>query len=172
MRGASQTLLAVLCCSLLGLSLPAAAQSKATLLSKNGDWEAYTYTDKEGKICYMATTPKNSQNAPANRSVATLSVTHRPKETNVVSVTAGFTFKKDSAADITVGGKKTSLFTSGGGAWARDNATDKALIQAMAKANDATVNGTPDKGKAVIDTYSMAGFAASYKAISDACGIK
>ncbi len=171
-RVASQTLLAVLCGSLLALSLPASAQTKATLLAKNGDWEAYTYSDKSGPVCYMAAIPKNSQNAPANRGMATLSVTHRSKELNVVSVAAGFTFKKDSTAEMTVGSKKFSLFTNGSGAWARDSATDKAVVQAMIKANDAVINGTPAKGKAVVDTFSMAGFSASYEAINQACGVK
>ena len=49
-------------------------------------------------------------------------VTHRPtdKSTNVVSVEAGYSYKKDSEAQIIIGKKIFKLFTSGTTAFAYD----------------------------------------------------
>lgn len=172
----AQVLLAGLTLAVAGITPAQAAGT--TQLGIFQDWEAYVFAEKAGKVCYAASVPKQSQGAPKGRTPTFVSVTHRPSEksTNVVSVDAGFAFKADSEAEMVVGSTRFKLFTDGQGAWARDAATDKALVEAMKKGKGFTVSGTPAKAPAkavaVTDSYSLAGFTAAYAKINEACGLK
>ncbi|HXP96141.1 MAG TPA: invasion associated locus B family protein [Telmatospirillum sp.] len=150
---------------------PSAQADSAKSLGKSGDWESFTYSDKAGKVCYTASLPKRSLNAAKGRGETYLSITHRPndKSFDVVSVTAGYSFKKDAPAEIDIGGAKFDLYTTGDGAWARN---DKAVIQAMLKGKGLVIHGTPVKGDPTADTYSLDGFVKAYADIGKACGAK
>lgn len=143
----------------------------ANSLGQSGAWESFTHSDKAGKVCYSASLPKRSLNSAKNRSETYISVTHRTadKSIGVVSITAGYAFKKDAPAEIDVGGAKFDLYTSGDTAWTRD---DKAVVQAMLKAKTLVIYGTPAKGEATVDTYSLDGFPKAFADIGKACGIK
>jgi hypothetical protein len=110
-------------------------------------------------------------NAQKGRGETYISITHRPndKSFDVVSVTAGYSFKKDAPAEIDIGGAKFDLYTTGDGAWARN---DKAVIQAMLKGKALIIHGTPLKGDPTADTYSLDGFVKAYADIGKACGVK
>lgn len=158
----------------LAVATPALAAA-AKLLGTHGAWEAYAYTEKGGKVCYIASAPKSSENSAKDRGGPYVSVTHRPgeKSVDVVGVFAGYAYQKGSEVEVEIdGGTKFKLFTSGDGAWMADAKGDKALAEAMAKGNQMVVRGTPAKGKKTVDTYSLAGFTASRSAINKACGIK
>jgi hypothetical protein len=156
-------------------SLPLLAQAadSAKLLGKSGDWESFTYNDRGGKVCYLASQPKHSIGSAKNRGNVFFTVTHRPAEKSigVVSVDAGFSYKKDSSAELDVGGAKFELYTTGASAWARN---DKAVVTAILKAKSKTMvaHGTPAKGEAVADTFSLDGFGKAYAEINKACGVK
>ncbi|MDR3438692.1 invasion associated locus B family protein [Telmatospirillum sp.] len=151
-------------------ALPASADS-AKSLGKSGDWESFAYTDKSGKVCYAASLPKRSLNAPKGRAETYVSITHRPndKSFDVVSVAGGFTYKKDAPAEIDINGAKFDFYTTGDSAWARN---DKAVVQAMLKGKSLVVHGTPVKGDQTADTYSLDGFVKAYADIGKACGAK
>lgn len=172
----AQVLLAGLTVAVAGAAPSLAAGT--THLGVFQDWEAYVFAEKAGRVCYAASVPKKTQGGPKGRGATFISVTHRPSEksTNVVSMDAGFAFKTDSEAEMVIDGARFKLFTDGEGAWARDAATDKALVEAMKKGKGFTIAGTPAKppGKPIIvtDTYSLAGFAAAYAKINEACGVK
>lgn len=155
----------------LFLGLTAARAEPAHLLAKTGDWESFAYSDKAGKVCYAASLPKRSLPAAKNRGAVHVTVTHRPAEKSlgVVSVAGGYAYKKDAVAELDVDGAKFDLFTTGETAWARD---DKAVVQAMLKGKSMVMHGTPAKGEATADTYSLTGFAAAYAEIGKACGVK
>jgi hypothetical protein len=157
--------------ALLLLALPLVASADtAKLLGKSGDWESFTYAEKGGKVCYMASKPKKSAGAPKNRSVAYITITHRTadKSFGVVNVMQSIAYRKDSPPVLEIGGTKFNLYVSGDSAWARD---DKAIVAAFLKAKTATVHGTPAKGDAVVDTYSLDGFMSAYMDIGKACKI-
>jgi hypothetical protein len=155
---------------LLAFAAPAWADS-AKSLGKFGDWTSFAYSDKTGKICYAVSKPKRSLNAPKGRDETYLTITHRPgeKSFDVVSVTAGFAFKKDSTAELDVSGAVFDLYTQLDTAWSR---TDKAVVQAMAKGKSVVFHGNPGKGEAVADTYSLEGFPKALAEIDKACGAK
>ncbi|MBL8628873.1 MAG: hypothetical protein JNM81_04550 [Rhodospirillaceae bacterium] len=152
---------------------PAAAQD-VKVLTTSGKWTAYTYQEDGKNVCYMASKPiKSEGNYKARGEVLTL-VTHRPGENalNVVSIVAGYAYQPDSDVTVQVGARKFIFFTFGERAWARDNQTDKTIVQTMVKGNSLTVRGTSSRGTTTIDTYSLQGFGAAYKAINDTCGVK
>ena len=143
------------------------AESGAKLLGKAGDWESF----KSGQICYMASQPKHSIGAAKGRGNVFFTITHRPaeKSISVISIDAGFTYKKDAPAELDVGGAKFDLYTTGSSAWARN---DKAVVAALLKGKSVIVHGTPAKGDPVADTFSLDGFAKAYADINKACDVK
>lgn len=162
---------------LLAQASPAATQTPGQGITKLGGaqgWEAYSENVKGEKICYLMGKPSKSEPASAKRSGVYASVTHRPaeKRTNEVSFTSGYLFKEGSDADLTVDGRKFTLFTNKDGAWTRDTATDKAVVDALAKGKQAIIKGTSARGTATTDTYTLAGFAQALTQIDKACGVK
>lgn len=166
LRFASVTALAVTA------AVPALAAAN-THLATHGAWEAFAYTEKAGKVCYAASMPQ-SRNGGAKTRQAFITVTHRKadKSTNVVSVSIGQAYKAGSAVEMAIGAQEFKLFTSGDGAWAKDSATDAAIVAAMRRGNTATVRATPAKGSAITDTYSLSGISAALAEIGTACGIR
>jgi invasion protein IalB len=158
---------------LAAATLPAFAQAAdgAKLIAKSGDWESFTYNEKGGKVCYMASQPKKSLGAAKGRGNVFFTITHRTtdKSIGVISVDAGFTYKKDAPVELDVGGAKFDLYATGATAWARN---DKAVVAAMHKAKTVIAHGTPAKGDPVADTFSLDGFAKAYADINKACDVK
>ena len=137
-------------------------------------WTAYTYREKSGKVCYLAGEPKKSEPAAGKRRHPLAMVTHRPGEkmANVVSFIEGYPLKEGSEVSLSIGGAKFDLFTKADSAWARTPELDKTIVEAMANGKQAIVKGTPQKGKATTDTYSLAGFAQALALIDKACDVK
>lgn len=143
-------------------------------LGAAGAWTAYAYTEKSSKVCYLAGEPEKSESAGARRKHPLAMVTHRPGENvaNVVSFDKGYPLKEGSEVSLEIGGAKFDLFTKGDSAWARTPELDRSIVEAMTKGKQATVKGTPQKGRATTDTYSLAGFAQALAIIDKACGVK
>lgn len=135
-------------------------------------WVAYASSEKSGQICYVVGQPAKSE--PASKRDAHLLVTHNQadKTTNVVSFIAGYKFKDGSDAQLAIGDKNFSLFTKDDTAWARDSATDKAIVGAMLKGKQAVIKGTPAHGAATTDIYSLTGFTQVVGEIDKACNVK
>jgi hypothetical protein len=151
----------------------AAAQGVTHLGGAQG-WDAYANADKAHKVCYLIGKPSKSEPAGAKRSEIYASVTHRAGENvaNEVSFNVGYLFKEGSQAELQIGDRKFALFTNKEGAWGRDAATDKAIVDALAKGKQATLKGTSARGTATNDTYTLAGFAQALGQIDKACGVK
>jgi hypothetical protein len=154
-------------------SPPAEAPAPKKISDAQG-WTAYTAPEKSGQICYLVGQPSKSEPAGAKRNPIHLLVTHNTadKTSNVVSFIAGYAFKDGSDADLDVGGKKFTLFTKDDTAWARDAATDKAIVEALQKGKQAVIKGSSARGTATADTYTLAGFAPTLGEIDKACKIK
>lgn len=141
------------------------------LLGTFGDWTAYAENGKDGKVCYAASMPKRSHNAPKARGKAYVLVSHRPadKSFGVISVAAGFPLKKGVPALLEVGGTKFELYGVADTAWSRD---DRPVVAALMKGKAANFAASPAKGEPVTDTYGLEGFAEARAAIDKACGVK
>ncbi len=154
------------------IALPLSAQAEAPKsLGTFGAWRAYVYAEKNGKVCYAAALPANSLNTPKGRGPAAISVTHRTgdKSRDVVSVSAGFPFKKDGKPELDISGAKFDLYAQDSTAWTHN---DKAVVQAMLKGKSVVAHSSPVKGADVADTFSLDGFAKAYAEIGKACGVK
>jgi hypothetical protein len=137
-------------------------------------WSAFLYKEKTGKVCYLAAEPQKSEPGNVKRKQPMAMVTHRPDEnvTNVVSFVAGFPLKEGSDVALDIDGAKFDLFTKDDTAWARTSDLDKTIVEAMVKGKTAVAKGTPAKGAATADTYSLAGFTQALGLIDKACGVK
>ncbi|MBV9523619.1 MAG: hypothetical protein JO010_12535 [Alphaproteobacteria bacterium] len=137
-------------------------------------WMAYTAPEKGGQICYLVGQPTKSEPANAKRDPVHVLVTHNTaeKSANVVSFVAGYAYKDGSDAELEIGGKKFDLFTKGDTAWARDAATDKAIVDTLLKGKQAVLKGSSVRGTATTDTYALAGFAQAIGQIDKACNVK
>ena len=152
---------------------PAAGQDKR-VIDVFGDWSAFAETPRGGKVCYIGSVPKKEEGDYTERGDIYVLVTHRPAEKSlgVVSIRAGYTYRKGSEVDVTVGEHAFKLFTQSGFAWARDSKADRALVAAMKAGATMVVEGTSSYGTLTTDTYSLKGFTAAYQAIGKACGVK
>jgi hypothetical protein len=102
-------------------------------------------------------------------------VTHRPAlgSRDVVSLIAGYPLKPDADVVVTIDRKqKFALFADKETAWALDDKTDRALVQAMVRGSTMVVEGVSSRGTKTKDTYSLTGFGKMYQAIGKACGVK
>ncbi len=136
-------------------------------------WSAYKLIENGNKVCYMISKPVTDEGNYQRRGDIYALVTHRPAEntTNVFSYMAGYPYKGESEAGITIDGRKYSLFTHEETAWAPDSNTDKQLANAIQSGSQMVVNGVSTKGTETTDTYSLKGSTAAYKAISKECGV-
>jgi hypothetical protein len=156
------------------LALSAALAQTPKLLKEFKDWDAFAYSDDGGKVCYMVSKPLASEPRTVKRGDIYVMVTHRPAEKVVdeVSIFAGYPYKEESEAEVTIGGTKFALFTQGENAWTREAKEDKALVRAMIRGSTMIVRGVSKRGTLTTDTYSLSGFTAAHKAIDQACKTK
>jgi hypothetical protein len=152
------------------LTAPAAAQ-EVKVIGTYGKWVAHTYMENGQAVCFMSVKPEKSEGNYKARGEVSLMITNRPAERafDVVSLVAGYPYQPDSDVAVTIGGKRFNLFTNSERAWARDTQTDKALVQLMVKSNAVTAKGTSSRGTVTTDTFSLSGFTAAHKAITDTC---
>jgi len=146
----------------------------ARVLGTDGSWTAYVSEDRTGKVCYLVGQPEKSAPRSAHRKPPSAMITHRPQENiaNVVSFVEGFPLKEGSDVSVVAGKGKFELFTKDDSAWARTSDLDKEIVGALARARTAVVKGTPARGPATTDTYSLAGFGKALALIDKACGVK
>lgn len=151
-----------------------AAAAEQTFLGRHGDWYAYRLNEDGARTCYMVSKPVSTRGNFKKRGDVVTFITHRPKEgeRDVINFQAGFTFKANSTVAVKIGDRSFSLFTSKDTAWSRTPSDDKALIATMIQGSTMTVSGTSSRGGQITDTYSLRGFTAAYKKITQACGLK
>ena len=117
------------------------------LLGKHKDWEAYAFSDsKNGKTCFMTSTPVNMEPAKVKHGDVYGMVTHRPKAKirDEVSLNVGYPFKARSEVVISIGKKQNKMYTSVDTAWSYDEADDQKLVVAMRAGDEMIVQGHPD----------------------------
>lgn len=144
-----------------------------TILGTFQSWTAYSFQGTDGKVCYMAAEPTKSVGKYTYRDDVFLSVTHRPhdKTLDVVSIQAGYTYKKGVKPTIRIDNNKTvALQAVKDMAWAKEASFDKKLVQDMIKGSNAVVYGQSQRGTKITDTFSLKGFTKAYEVINEACG--
>lgn len=163
---------------------PAAyAASAPVSLGTYGDWSAAYFLDGEAKVCYMQSKPVEQKGAEGRaRGPVFLFVTHwqAEKTKNVVSIAAGYPYKKGSRTTVRVDGQAFQMAAASDHktsqeremAWTEDQTTDDAMTQAMLKGSKVEVEGVSQRGTKTTDIYSLKGSAEAYRAISKECGFE
>jgi hypothetical protein len=153
------------------LCATSAHAQEVKVLGTFGKWIAQTYKENGQPVCFISVKPDKSEGNYKARGDVSFMVTHRPAERafDVVSMAAGYQYLPDSDAVLTSGGKRFNLFTNGERAWARDAQTDKTVVQLLISGNAMMVKGTSSRNNVTTDTFSLSGFSAAYKAISESC---
>ncbi len=151
-----------------------ANKTKTKILGTFHDWKAFSYEENGQKVCYISSQPKKTEPKGKPRGDAYILITHRPAEKNlsVVSVTAGYSYKKDSEVTVKIDRDNFKLFTDGDTAWARDESTDKAVSGAIRSGKMMVIKATSSRGTSTTDTYSLNGAGPAFGAINQACGIR
>lgn len=135
------------------------------------DWTVYEVADGKGKMCYAASEPTSQDGNFKSRGNPAVLVARLPGSppSEQVSVQPGYTYRRNSSVEVKIENRTFQLFTKGEHAWAKTEADDKALIEAMKRGSSMTVRGTSTRDTVSIDTYSLNGFKAAYDAMRDAC---
>ncbi len=150
-----------------------AGGAKPTLLSRYGEWGAYTASPGGKKVCFAIAKPSSSETTPPDRprNPSYMFISSRPadKVSNEVSITIGYPFKPNSEATAEVGTISFALSTQQDGAWVK-NATEEAhMVEAMRTGQSAIVKGVSVKGTRSTDTFSLRGLAQALDRVDQEC---
>jgi hypothetical protein len=153
--------------------LPDANAVEPKKIDEKRNWAAYTFKDKNGKVCYIASAPSKQKGKykKKNRGQPYALVTNRQslKIKGEVNFIAGYNFKKDSSVKVTINKRTFDLFTEEDGAWSSKRSLDAKLVKAMKGGSRMVVVGISSRGTKTTDTYSLLGFTAMKKRIDMAC---
>ncbi len=155
-------------------ALAAAPPGGATSIGAFKSWTAYTSSESDGKMCFVASQPTDSKYEPAGvkgRDPIFFMITIIPakKIKNEASTIIGYSFKEGSKVTVAVGASKFTMFTDKDNAWIENPAQEGALVTAMKGGQTKTVQGTSKRGTLTTDTYSLSGIGAALAAIAKAC---
>ncbi len=161
---------ALIVCMLSGAALAKGPK----LIGEYRDWDAYEYVEGGNTVCYVASTPKDSQPRNVRHGDVYAEVAQRPAQSvaDEVSVYVGYDYRSDSPVTATIDGQTFELFTQGNAAWADDAEADRALVEAMMKGGSMVVRAISARGTNTTYTYSLLGFTAARAAIRQACDME
>lgn len=155
----------------LSVSIGVGSAAAQELIATHGDWTVYTYVENGKKVCYTASRPAKQEGSFKKRSEPYAIVTRREiaKGAEEVSVTAGYPYKDGAKVEATIGGSVFTLVSQNEWAWAPNAAGDKEIVAAMVRGTQMTIRGESKVDTNSIDTYSLSGFSAARKAITEGC---
>ena len=135
------------------------------------DWSVFVLDDLGSeKQCYMVAFPKNSiGNFKKKREPYILITKYQDRQTEEVSLYAGFEYKIASDVYISIDGKQFILFTKGDIAWAKSKKDDKTIIETLLKAYKLKIRAESVHTEYVVDEYSLKGMSRAYKRIKELC---
>ena len=147
--------------------------SDKTQINQFNDWSVLRQETEAGRLCYITSEPieKKGDYDKSNRGETRVFVTHGPgkAERDVVSIVAGYVFKKQSEVELSVDGNKQSFFTLEDRAWSIGQDEDKKIIRKMKAGNKLTVTGVSSRGNKTIDVYSLSGFTKAKQMLDKIC---
>ena len=153
------------------ISFAARSAEELKSIGKFKDWETFTATENNIKICFAQSIPILRAPKKFERNPSRLFITFRPSEDmkDEVSATSGYTFQKEKIVKAKTG-KKTYDFSSREEfAWIFDTEEEQRFIKAMKKASRVMIIGRTEKGKQTIDHYSLMGFTKAYNTAKKNC---
>ncbi len=147
--------------------------SEKIQIDQFNDWSVLRQETDAGRLCYITSEPieKKGDYNKSNRGETRVFVTHGPgkAERDVVSIVAGYVFKKQSEVELNIDGNKQSFFTLEDRAWSFGQDEDKKIIRNMKRGNKLTVTGVSSRGNKTIDVYSLSGFTKAKQMLDKIC---
>ena len=153
------------------ISFSARSAEDLKSIGKFKDWETFTVTENDNKICFAQSIPILRAPKKFERNPSRLFISFRPTEDikDEVSATSGYTFQKEKIVKAKSGKKTFDFFAQENFAWILDTEEEQKFIQAMKKASRVMIIGRTDKGKQTIDHYSLMGFSKAYNTAKKNC---
>jgi invasion protein IalB len=146
---------------------------QAVLLGQFGDWGAYKASPGGKKVCFALSKPTSGATEPAGRkrdpSYAFVSTRPAEKVKNEVSVIVGYKQKPGFDAAATIGSANYVMYTLEEGAWVKNAAEEKQMVEAMRKGTDLVVKSESALGTKTTDTYSLKGMALALEKVAEEC---
>lgn len=136
-------------------------------------WNAYTSTEADGKMCFAAAQPTESKYSKnvSGRDPVFFMVTIIPGKNvrNEASTIIGYPFADNGRVKVKIDETEFVMFTDKDSAWIENPAQEQSLIAAMRKGTRMTVEGTSRRGTVSTDSYSLSGISAALEAIAKEC---
>ena len=153
------------------ISFSARSAEDLKSVGKFKDWEAFTVSENNNKICFAQSIPILRAPKKFKRNPSRLFVSFRPTENikNEVSATSGYTFQKEKIVKAKTGKKTYDFFSQEEFAWILDTEEEQRFIKAMKKASRVMIIGRTEKGRQTIDHYSLMGFTKAYDTARKNC---
>ena len=153
------------------ISFSARSAEDLKSIGKFKDWETFTVTENDNKICFAQSIPILRAPKKFERNPSRLFITFRPTEDikDEVSATSGYAFQKEKIVAAKTGKKTFDFYSEENFAWILDTEVEQKFIQAMKKASRVMIIGRTDKGKQTIDHYSLMGFSKAYNTAKKSC---
>ena len=153
------------------ISFSARSAEDLKSIGKFKDWETFTVTENNNKICFAQSIPILRAPKKFERNPSRLFISFRPTEDikDEVSATSGYTFQKEKIVKAKTGKKTYDFFSQEEFAWILDTGEEQRFIKAMKKASRVMIIGRTEKGKQTIDHYSLMGFTKAYNTAKKNC---
>ena len=153
------------------ISFSARSAEDLKSIGKFKDWETFTVTENDNKICFAQSIPILRAPKKFERNPSRLFISFRPTESikDEVSATSGYTFQKEKIVKAKTGKKTYDFFSREEFAWILDTEEEQRFIKAMKKASRVMIIGRTEKGKQTIDHYSLMGFTKAYDTAKKNC---
>ena len=153
------------------ISFSARSAEDLKSIGKFKDWETFTVTENDNKVCFAQSIPILRAPKKFERNPSRLFVSFRPIEDikDEVSATSGYTFQKEKIVKAKTGKKTYDFFSREEFAWILDTEEEQRFIKAMKKASRVMIIGRTEKGKQTIDHYSLMGFTRAYDTAKKNC---
>ncbi|SVA43875.1 uncharacterized protein METZ01_LOCUS96729 [marine metagenome] len=153
------------------ISFSARSAEDLKSIGKFKDWETFTVTENDNKICFAQSIPILRAPKKFERNSSRLFITFRPSEDikDEVSATSGYTFQKEKIVKAKTGKKTYDFFSQEEFAWILDTEEEQRFIKAMKKASRVMIIGRTEKGKQTVDHYSLMGFTKAYNTAKKNC---
>ncbi|MDX6750856.1 invasion associated locus B family protein [Geminicoccaceae bacterium 1502E] len=155
----------------LGAALLLSQPASAAFVESFRDWSLYVHEEKAEKVCFISSVPSKEEGDYTRRDQPRVFVTKFPAPPpNVqVMVDPGYPYLAGSNVDLVIDGTSFQMFTRDSNAWANSPKEDAAIIEAMKAGRTMTARGTSQKNTYSLDTYSLLGFTAAFRAMQDTC---
>jgi len=153
------------------ISFAARSAEDLKSIGKFKDWETFTVTENNNKICFAQSIPILRAPKKFERNPSRLFISFRPSKDikDEVSATSGYTFQKEKIVKAKTGKKTYDFFSQEEFAWILDTEEEQRFIKAMKKASRVMIIGRTEKGKQTIDHYSLLGFTKAYNTAKKNC---